>query len=84
MDSWRRIEWQGELVRTLPRTRHVMQPCLVRLRFCLTSVAAMWAAASALAVLVALFGGAMAVCGLRCVWATMAGVGCVQRRGGAG
>lgn len=61
-------------MRTLPRTRHVMQPCLVRLRFCLTSVADIWAAASALAVFVALLGGAMAVCGLRCVWATMAGL----------
>ena len=70
------------VVRTLPRTRHVMQPCLVRLRFCLTSVAAMWAAARALAVFVALFGGAMAFCGLRCAWATMAGLGSVEGRSG--
>ena len=63
-------------MRTLPRTRHVMHPCLVRLRFCLTSVAAMWAAARALAVFVALFGGAMAFCGLRCVWVTIVGLGC--------
>jgi hypothetical protein len=73
----RGIEDRGQrrVVRTLPRTRHVMQPCLVRLRFCLISVADMWAAASALAVLVALLGGAIAVCDLRCVWMTMV-VGC--------